>query len=172
MMRRSQLAINCPAPLLERLRATAQQQETTATALVLQWIGAGLDGDLGRSSPPPSSDLEARLDALERRLDGLPASPILAIPPSPIQVMPPSPKQAIRPSPALGAGRPDGAITTAELAQRTGTNRAAWNNWAAKSTAGDVRHHAEAGSWRLMGKAPAEVGGPARWLWEQCLDEI
>jgi hypothetical protein len=59
-----------------------------------------------------------------------------------------------------------GAVTTAELAERTGTNRAAWNNWAAKATAGDVRHHPDAGSWRLMGKAPAEVGGPAHWLWE------
>ena len=163
MMRRSQLAINCPAPLLQRLRTEAQRQEVTATALVLQWIEAGLDGESGRPSPPSSSDLEARLDALEQRLDALPAAPVRG--------MPPSPKQAIRPSPALEAGRPDGAITTAELAERTGTNRAAWNNWAAKATAGDVRHHAEAGSWRLMGKAPAEVGGPARWLWEQCLDE-
>jgi hypothetical protein len=164
-MGRSQLAINCPAPLLQRLRTEAQRQEVTATALVLQWIEAGLDGELGRPSPPPRSDLEARLDALEQRLDALPASPIRG--------MPPSPKPVTLPSPALvGAGRPDGAITTAELAERTGTNRAAWNNWAAKATAGDVRHHPDAGSWRLMGKAPAEVGGPARWLWEQCLDNI
>ena len=162
-MGRSQLAINCPLPLLERLRAAAKQQETTATALVLDWIAAGLDGGLSSSKPSSRPDLENRLDALERRLDALPASPVRG--------MPPSPKQAIRPSPALEAGRPDGAITTAELAERTGTNRAAWNNWAAKATAGDVRHHAEAGSWRLMGKAPAEVGGPARWLWEQCLDK-
>lgn len=166
-MRRSQLAINCPAPLLQRLRAEAQRQEVTATALVLQWIGAGLDGDLSRSSPPPSSDLEARLDALERRLDGLPASPIQGIPPSPKQG---TPKPATT-NPFGSVVAAGGAITTAELAQRTGTNRAAWNNWAAKATAGDVRHHAQAGSWRLMGKAPAEVGGPARWLWEQCLDE-
>ena len=162
-MGRSQLAINCPLPLLERLRAAAKQQETTATALVLEWIEAGLGGALSSSKSSSRSDLENRLDALERRLDALPAPPIRG--------MPPSPKQAIRPSPALEAGRPDGAITTAELAERTGTNRAAWNNWAAKATAGDVRHHAEAGSWRLMGKAPAEAGGPARWLWEQCLDE-
>ena len=165
MMRRSQLAINCPAPLLQRLRAEAQRQEVTATALVLQWIEAGLDGDLSRSSPPSRPDLEARLDALEQRLDVLPTSPIRA--------MPPSPKQAIRPSPALvGAGRPDGAITTAELAERTGTNRAAWNTWASNAKAGDVRRHAAAGNWRLVGKAPADAGGPARWLWEQCLDGV
>lgn len=168
-MRRSQLAINCPAPLLQRLRAEAQRQEVTATFLVLQWIEAGLDGELGRSSPPSSLDLEARLDALEQRLDGLPASPIRAMPLSPKQGTP-KPASPTAPSDAVGLAA-GGAITTAELAQRTGTNRAAWNNWAAKATAGDVRHHAEAGSWSLMGKAPAEVGGPARWLWEQCLDE-
>ena len=162
-MGRSQLAINCPLPLLERLRAAAKQQETTATALVLEWIEAGLGGALSSSKSSSRSDLENRLDALERRLDALPASPIRG--------MPPSPKQAIRPSPALEAGRPDGAITTAELAERTGTNRAAWNTWASNAKAGDVRRHAAAGNWRLVGKAPAEVGGPARWLWEQCLDE-
>ena len=59
-----------------------------------------------------------------------------------------------------------GAITTAELAERTGTNRAAWNNWAAKAAPGAVRHHPQAGSWRLVGKAAGPAGGPARWLWE------
>lgn len=164
-MGRSQLAINCPLPLLERLRAAAKQQETTATALVLEWIEAGLGGALSSSKSSSRSDLENRLDALERRLDALPASPIRG--------MPPSPKQAIRPSPALvGAGRPDGAITTAELAERTGTNRAAWNTWASNAKAGDVRRHAAAGNWRLVGKAPADAGGPARWLWEQYLDGV
>ena len=163
-MRRSQLAINCPAPLLQRLRAEAQRQEVTATALVLQWIEAGLDGESGRPSPSSRSDLEARLDALEQRLDALPASPIRGIPPSP--------KQATLPPPVLVTGPINGAITTAELAERTGTNRAAWNTWASKANTGDVRRHDTAGSWRLMGKAPAEVGGPARWLWEQCLDNI
>ena len=161
-MRRSQLAINCPSPLLQRLRTAAKQQGTTATALVLEWVRAGLDGELGRSSPPPSSDLEARLDALERRLDALSASPVRGVPPSP--------KQAALPSPVL-AGPIDGAITTAELAQRTGTSRGAWNTWASKANAGDVRRHAIAGNWRLVGKAPDERGGPPRWLWEPHLDK-
>jgi len=153
-MRRSQLAINCPSPLLQRLRTAAKQQGTTATALVLEWITAGLDGGLGRSSPP-SSDLEARLDALERRLDSLSASPSRAIPPSP----------------ALVAGPINGAITTAELAQRTGASRGAWNTWASKATPGAIRRHATAGNWRLIGKAPDGRGGPPRWLWEPHLDE-
>jgi hypothetical protein len=62
--------------------------------------------------------------------------------------------------------QPGDAITTAELAERTGTNRAAWNTWASKAAPGEVRHHPQAGSWRLIGKAAPEAGGPARWLWE------
>lgn len=85
--------------------------------------------------------------------------------------MPPSPKQAPLPSPALVAGPINGAITTVELAERTGTSRGAWNTWASKAAPGTVRRHAIAGNWRLVGKAPDERGGPPRWLWEQCLDE-
>jgi hypothetical protein len=161
-MRRSQLAINCPSPLLQRLRTAAKQQGTTATALVLEWITAGLDGGLSRSSPP-SANLEARLDALERRLDAMPASPIRG--------MGASPSRAIPPSPALVAGPINGAITTAELAQRTGASRGAWNTWASKATPGAIRRHATAGNWRLIGKAPDGRGGPPRWLWEPHLDE-
>jgi hypothetical protein len=57
-------------------------------------------------------------------------------------------------------------LTTAELAIQTNTNKGAWNNWASKASPGDIRHHPQAGSWRLVGKAPAASGGPERWLWE------
>jgi len=159
---RSQLAINCPAPLLERLRAEAQRQQATATSLVLAWIEAGLDGRLEASSPAPSSQLEQRLDAVEQRLGALERSPKA----SPIRVMvDPLPEQVLSPKrtelPPL-----TGAVTTAELAEQTGTNRAAWNNWAKPERIGQVRHHPQAGSWRLMGKAAPPNGGPERWLWE------
>jgi hypothetical protein len=62
---------------------------------------------------------------------------------------------------------PAGAITTNDLAQLTGTNRAAWNNWAAKAAIGAVREHPQAGRWRVVGKGPGPNGGPDRWLWEQ-----
>ena len=58
-------------------------------------------------------------------------------------------------------------LTTAELAIQTGTNKGAWNNWASKASPGDIRHHPQAGSWRLLGKAALASGGPPRWLWEQ-----
>jgi hypothetical protein len=58
-------------------------------------------------------------------------------------------------------------LTTAELAIQTSTNKAAWNTWASKATIGDTRHHPQAGSWRLLGKAAPASGGPERWMWEQ-----
>jgi hypothetical protein len=58
-------------------------------------------------------------------------------------------------------------LTTAELAIQTGTNKGAWNTWASKAAIGDIRHHPQAGSWRLLGKAALASGGPPRWLWEQ-----
>jgi len=70
-MPRSQLAINCPQELLERLRGAAQQQRTTVTALVLGWLEAGLDGCLDAPRPASSSDLDQRLEAVEQRLDAI-----------------------------------------------------------------------------------------------------
>lgn len=58
-------------------------------------------------------------------------------------------------------------LTTAELAKQTSTNKGAWNTWATKASPGDIRHHAQAGSWRLLGKAAPANGGPPRWMWEQ-----
>jgi hypothetical protein len=151
---RSQLSINIPAPLLERLRAAAAERGVTYSSLVLQWIEAGLGA--------PRSDLAARLDALEQRLDALAASPVRVIPATPKPVAPiPRMGDAAPLQPLLGA---DG-ITTAELALKTCTNRAAWNTWASKATPGDVRHHPQAGSWQLIGKAAPASGGPERWLW-------
>ena len=149
-MGRTQLAINIPAPLLERLRAAAAERGVTYSSLVLQWIEAGLGA--------PRSDLAARLDALEQRLDALATSPIRGIP-APRPVEPVTPKQVV----PLGSQGDE--ITTAELAERTGTNRGAWNNWAKPERIGQVRHHPQAGSWKLIGKAATAIGGPERWLW-------
>ena len=153
-MGRTQLAINIPAPLLERLRAAAAERGVTYSSLVLQWIEAGLGA--------PRSDLAARLDVLEQRLDALVASPTRVIPVTPKPVAPiPHMRDAAPLQPLLVAH----GITTAQLALSTGTNRGAWNTWAAKATPGDVRHHPLAGSWRLIGKAAPASGGPERWLW-------
>jgi len=147
---RTQLAINIPAPLLERLRTAAAERGVTYSSLVLQWIEAGLGA--------PRSDLAARLDALEQRLDALVTSPIRVTPP-------PRPAEPVAPKQVVPLGSQGDGITTAEVALKTGTNRGAWNNWARFERIGQVRHHPQAGSWKLIGKAATAIGGPERWLW-------
>jgi predicted transcriptional regulator len=180
----AQLAIQAPPELLERLRAAAAAQRRTVTALVLEAIEAALSGGLPAAATPAAcAELLQRVAALEaavaqlqrpalpervssapRTGDALAAGQLEII--GTRQLRGPEPEAAsperVEPIPLWGD-----AITTAELAEQTGTNRAAWNNWAAKAAPGDVRHHPEAGSWRLLGKAPAPGGGPERWLWEQ-----
>ncbi len=146
-MDRVQLNLRLPVPLVAELKTQAQQQGITLTALV--------EGLLAGDSKPASSDLADQLAAIEARLAALEARPPAKV--APIPHMGDAPPL----QPLLGG---DG-ITTVELAERTGTNRAAWNTWAAKATPGDVRHHSQAGSWQLLGKAAPASGGPERWLW-------
>jgi hypothetical protein len=160
---RTQLAIQAPPELLTRVKAAATARGQTVTRLLIDWIEAGLAGDL--PAPAAGSDLLARVAALEAAVGDL------RRPTSPEPVTPKRVPMGAGTLEIIGAAhlRPAaaGAITTAELAERTGTNRAAWNTWAAKASPGDVRHHPQAGSWRLIGKAAPEAGGPPRRLWEQ-----
>jgi predicted transcriptional regulator len=145
---RTQLAIQAPPELLERLRLSAAVQRRTVTALVLEAIETALSG--GPAEPAASAELLMRVAALEEAVARLqrPASP-----------------ERVIDLPRSGEG-----LSTVELARLTGTNRAAWNNWAAKASPGEVRRHPQAGNWRLVGKAATAGGGPARWLWEQAKD--
>ena len=146
-MDRTQLNLRLPVSLVAALKAQAQQQEITLTALV--------EGLLAGDSKPARSELATQLAAMDARLAALESA-------SPAKVAPiPQAGDAPRLQPLLVA---DG-ITTAELALRTCTNRAAWNTWASKAIPGDVRHHPQAGSWQLIGKAAPASGGPERWLW-------
>jgi hypothetical protein len=193
---RSQLAIQAPPELLERLRAAAAAQRRTVTGLVIEWIEAGLIGALpaAAAAPAAGAELLERVAALEAGLSELqahraPASPERVNPAprsgerlEPLRVplgrgqleiiganhlRPPADPEAASPERVNPADRSGDALTTAELADQTGTNRAAWNNWAGGADrVGQVRHHPTAGSWRLIGKGPAPGGGPDRWLWE------
>lgn len=183
----AQLSLELEPELLQRLRARAAADGRPLAALVRRWIEAGLGGALEQQTGAPAGpDLLARVEALEAAVADLqrPASPerVSAAPRSAqpvtpkrvplgpgqleiigaahLQAEPPSPDRVI-PDP------PTGAITTAELAMLTGASRNAWNTWATKAAPGDVRHHPQAGSWRLIGKAALDTGGPARWMWEQ-----
>lgn len=192
--RGAQLSVELPPELLQRLKAAAAATDRPVAALVRRWIEAGLAGGLegGAVSPEPAGLLE-RVVALEAAVAALGREqrPPAAADPLAAQLAAmgaavagagrarlSSPKRVSAipqtgdaPIPQTGeqgeqAAAPQGALTTAELAHRTGTNRAGWNNWAAKAAPGDVRHHRGAGSWRLVGKAPAPGGGPDRWLWQ------
>ena len=154
-MRRTQLAINIPAPLLERLRAAAAERGVTYSSLVLQWIEAGLGADLDASR----SGLDARLDAVERRLDALPASPTRVIPaPRPVDLA--TPKQVPPRVNALVVG----PITTAELAELLAVRRGTLN--ARISRAGGAAVGLELNGWRCVALVVPPRGGPARALWE------
>lgn len=194
---RTQLAIQAPPELLERLRAAAAAQRRTVTALVIEWIEAGLSGALpAAGAAGGGADLLERVEALERTLEALaendlrraaspdrvnpaprsgePVAP-LRVPLGPGQpeilgachLHPPAEPEPASPERVTAVPLPGDGIPTRELAERTGTNPGAWNNWAGRpGRVGQVRHHTTAGSWRLIGKAPAPQGGPPRWLWE------
>ena len=115
-----------------------------------------------KAASPLPPELEQRLSALETAVAGLakgrPQAPPVAA--APAKQDPPPRAATPRPVPAS-----DGAITTTALASQTGTNRAAWGNWARSAAVGDVRSHRQAGAWRLVGQAPSPAGGPPRLLW-------
>ena len=175
-MPRTQLAINCPAPLLERLKAAATAQGTTVTALVLAWVEAGLDADLDAprsgldqrldpSRPAPRPDLDQRLDAVERRLDALeapaPASRV-SLPAQPGEPLP-------LPERRLTAAEAAGLLTTPEVGTALGLgSHSALTNWIAReakkngSAVGSIyRGH------RLRGMGLLPGGQRPGWLWEQ-----
>ena len=181
-----QLAIELPPELLQRLKTHAAANDQPVAALVRRWIEAGLDGALrAGAAGPDAPGLADRVAALEAAVTALqqqpaPRSPRPPKPPAadlgdPLDEQPPLGAQEQlsledpRPSawiqlPPVDA--PEGAITTVQLAERTGTNKNGWNNWARDKNPGAVRHHPEAGSWKLVGRFPSGSGGPDRCMWE------
>lgn len=168
-MPRSQLAINCPAPLLERLKAAAAERGATVTTLVLAWVEAGLDAGLDPSRPVPRSGLDQRLDAVERRLDALEV-PDPARAASPKQVsLPAKPGENLPlPQRRLTPAEAAGLLTTPEVGAALGLgSHSALTNWIAReakkngSAVGSIyRGH------RLRGKGLLPGGQKPGWLWE------
>lgn len=148
-MPRPQLSINCPAPLLERLKAAAADQGTTLTAMVMAWLEAGLDGRLEVPRSAPRPDLEARLEALEVAVAALQAPARQPSPPA-------------RPAPSPPAV--DGPITTADLAALLGVKRGAINERIRRM--GGACLGMTIDGWRCVGQRRGINGGPPRWCWE------
>lgn len=162
-MSRSQLAINCPSPLLIRLRAEAMSRKVTITSLLLQWIEAGLAGQLATSSPPASTALEARLEAVERRLDAMGA---LEAPSPPVALAAAVPLPDCR----LTAAEADGVMTLPEVAKLLGLGGggSAITNWigkeARKNDGTPPIGAVYRGGFQLLGKGLLPNGLKAGWL--------
>ena len=171
--RGAQLAFEVPPELLHRLRAFSAAQQKPMATLLRGWIEAGLAGPLEPLEATADSGVLERLEALEAAVAKLQRTPAPTPPPREVtatprtgDALPSPPPKAAPPIPRMGDA-PEGAITTAELAEQTSTNRAAWNNWARDKTLGAVRHHPDAGSWKLVARVPTDAGGPPRTLWER-----
>lgn len=178
--------LNCRVEVLlaKRLREAATARHTTTGALVAQAIEALLAGNSASPAPPPSAlaALEARGALLEQRVAKLEAnqgsnhtlknndeSRVDNIKSTDLPYHSNLGKsQSTTQENRIGYhdNVSSQGLTTAELAIQTNTNKAAWNNWASKAAIGDIRHHPQAGSWRLLGKAAPASGGPERWTWE------
>ena len=155
----AQLSLELEPQLLERLRARAAAEGRPLAVMVRRWLEAGLSGALeqqaGPAAVPDLADLVERVEPLPAPQSPAPAAA------SPARVNSPSPERGSQITPS------GDAITTAQLAELTGTNRSAWNNWARDKQPGAVRKMPpDVGQWRLVGKATPQAGGPARWLWE------
>jgi hypothetical protein len=152
-MERVQLNIRLPVPLVAALKAQAQQQGITLTALVEQQLA----GD----SKPASSDLATQLAAIEQRLVALeqvrPASPKRVKPASQPDELA-TPKQV---TPPRSSGVP---ITTAELAELLAMRRGTLN--ARIGRAGGPAVGQELNGWRCVALEVPSRGGPARALWQ------
>lgn len=158
----SSVQLNCriPEALAARVRAEATRRRQTVGALVSEALEALLAADskpLASDSNSLASDskMADRVADIESRVRLLEAGF------TPKDEQQPTKEEAQAPESV-----PE-ALTTSELAAATGTNRAGWVNWAQGRAQGAVRVHKTAGSWRLMGKAPTDAGGPARLIWEK-----
>lgn len=154
---RTQLAIQLPDPdLLQRLKAAAGARGRTVTSLAIEWIEAGLTG---RIADPDQQALAQRVTALEAAVAALEAR-------QPSRSARSKP-QALKPASVSSTGStatpaPAGAITTAELARRLGTNRKAFTARILRRKGARVGLELE--GWRIVGKAPGGDSSP--WLWE------
>jgi len=169
----AQVNLRIEQGLLAQMKAEAKQRGLSLNSLAASAFERLLAGEKAAEASSTKLDglanVVRRLEVLEQKLarqehhlpHGTPAKPAAGkpAPAAPTAAPPLEPKQMAQ----LG----DGTLSSAELAIATTTNRAAWNNWASDERVGQVRDHATAGQWRLMGKAPAPSGGPDRWMWQK-----
>jgi hypothetical protein len=149
-----QVNLKLPPAVLALWRAQAAAEGLSVRDWLISVTGAPTAPQVAAAGDPELAERVAALEAAIADLAGQVAA-LVPLPSPPVNAAPPEAMEA-----------PAGALTTAELAMRTGTNRAAWNNWARPERIGQVRSHRTGGEWRLAGRATAATGGPPRWLWE------
>ena len=149
---------------MDRLRAAAAERGATISSLVLAWVEAGLDAGLDASRPVPRSDLDHRLDAVERRLDALEAPA-----PAAKQQAPATPaREAELPQRRLTPAEAAGLLTTPEVGAALDlASDSALTNWIAREA---KKNGSAVGSiykgHRLRGKGLLPGGQKPGWLWE------
>lgn len=155
----AQLALELEPALLQRLRAHAAADGRPVSTLVRRWIEAGLSGALQQeagAAAPDLADLADRLGRLEAEVAQLRRL-------APPKRVGPKPPAEPAPIPQMGDA-PDGAITTAEVAERIGMKRGSLNERLRR--AGGAREGLLVEGWRCVGQGPGPNGGPPRWFWE------
>ena len=159
---RSQLALQVPPDLLDRLRNRAATEGRTLSAMCLAWIEKGLAAEAAAGAVDLEG-LEARIVVLETAMAALSPSPqaasIPAAPARPLVV----PAAVAAPAPVLTGDGP-APITTAELAELLGIKRRSFNERLRRGGGAQVGLVVE--GWRCVGQFPPPAGGPLRWLWE------
>jgi len=163
-----QINLRVEAGLLVSLKVLARERGLSLNAAAALAFEQFLQGQPQQKQAESSTDHEQRLLALEKRVAKLEAKPAPHVSVTDMRASPDQAKPAPPVEPAKIPQMGDGTITTADLAAATGTNRAAWNNWARDKNPGAIRKmKPEVGNWRYLGKAPSEMGGPERGLWEK-----
>ena len=156
---RSQLALQLPPELIERVRAAAAVQRRTITAIVADWIEAGLAGAAGPAGDP--SGLADRLAAVEARLLTLEQSAVpRSRPPRSLDRVTPAIPQPSQPDPSATDR------TTAELADALGVKRSSLNE-RLRRQGGAREGLLLPEGWLCTGQARSARGGPPRWLWRR-----
>ena len=164
----AQINLRIDQALLAQMKAEARQRGLSLNSLAASAFERFLAGQA--SAEASSNKLEGleevmkRLEVLEQKV-AKQSQQAHHFPhaPAPAVQAERKPAPAAKPAPVLTNGQ----LSSAELAIATTTSRAGWNNWASEQRVGQVRSHATAGQWKLMGKAPAPSGGPDRWMWEK-----
>jgi hypothetical protein len=133
-----------------------EQAKEAGHASVRDWLVALT---MPTATPPLPPALEARLTALEAAVSQLQATPTRVTRSTPDRVAPP-----------VWTGdpiSPDGAITTAVLAEQVlGIRRHTLN--ARLARLGGAREGLElSDGWRCVGKVAPPQGGPKQWCWVQ-----